>query len=125
MQLVTQITIDAICVLADLGYTFLSEDCRLQEEEPLWLTALAFTSLAITSLFLIEIPLHIYTFGFKFYNPLAKNEKATVHSSLHFLDASVIIVTFILEVFLKGRERELAGLLILLRLWRLIKLVSG
>jgi len=120
------ITIDAICVLADLSYTFLSEDCRTQEEEePRWLTVLSYTSLAITSLFLIEIPLHIYTFGAKFYNPFAKNEEVTIHSGLHFLDAGVIVVTFILEVFLKGRERELAGLLILFRLWRLIKLVSG
>jgi len=69
--------------------------------------------------------LHIYTFGAKFYNPFAKNEEVTIHSGLHFLDAGVIVVTFILEVFLKGRERELAGLLILFRLWRLIKLVSG
>lgn len=30
-----------------------------------------------------------------------------------------------LEVILKGKERELAGLLIILRLWRLLKLVGG
>jgi hypothetical protein len=31
----------------------------------------------------------------------------------------------ILEVVLKGKEREVAGLLIVLRLWRIVKLVSG
>jgi hypothetical protein len=122
---VVQITIDAICVLADLSYTFLSDDCSSNEEEPRWLTILTYTSLTITSLFVIEIPLHIYAFGSKFYNPFAKGEEATVHSGLHFLDACVILVTFIIEVFLKGRERELASLLILFRLWRLVKLVSG
>lgn len=33
--------------------------------------------------------------------------------------------TFVLEVVLKGREREVAGLLIVLRLWRIVKLVGG
>ena len=125
MQFVIQITIDAICVLADLSYTFLLDDCSPLEEEPRWLTVLAYISLVITSVFLIEIPLAIYAFGTKFYNPFAKGERGTVHSGLHFLDAVVILVTFIIEVFLKGRERELASLLIVFRLWRLIKLVSG
>ena len=44
---------------------------------------------------------------------------------MHFFDAVVIITTFVLEVVLRGRERELAGLLIVLRLWRLVKLVQG
>jgi len=35
------------------------------------------------------------------------------------------LTTFILEVILRGKERELAGLLIILRLWRLVKLVGG
>jgi len=43
----------------------------------------------------------------------------------HFFDAFVIITSFIMDVVLRGRERELAGLLVLLRLWRLIKLVGG
>lgn len=43
----------------------------------------------------------------------------------HLFDAFVIITSFIMDVVLRGRERELAGLLILLRLWRLIKLVGG
>jgi len=35
------------------------------------------------------------------------------------------VTTFVLEVILRGKERELAGLLITLRLWRLLKLVGG
>lgn len=37
----------------------------------------------------------------------------------------IIVTTFVLEVALKGRERELVSLLIVLRLWRLVKLVGG
>ncbi|KAF8310872.1 hypothetical protein DL93DRAFT_1565135 [Clavulina sp. PMI_390] len=123
------ITLDAICVLVDLSYTFLFDDScgpggPSEEEEPLFLTVLSLFSLAVTSLFLVEIPLNLYAFGGKFYHPFAHGQEA-VHSSLHFLDALVIIGTFIIEVFLRGKERELASLLILVRLWRLVKLVSG
>lgn len=47
------------------------------------------------------------------------------HASLHAFDALVIVTTFTLEVALRGKEKELAGLLIILRLWRLVKLVGG
>ena len=112
---------DAICVLADLVYTFLHDSCNGPEEDPTWLEVFSIISLVITSLFLIEIPLASYAFGIQYYNPFGSR----LHSSLHFFDAMVILVTFILEVVLRGKERELAGLLVVLRLWRLVKLVGG
>jgi len=116
------ITIDAICVIADIAYTFLSDGCEPADfENPPWLEVLAHISLAITTFFLIEIPLTLYAFGPRFYLPLGP----VPHASLHLFDAIIIIVTFVLEVVLKGREAELAGLLILFRLWRLVKLVGG
>lgn len=109
-------------MLADLGYTFLNETCTPDEEnQPLWLTILAHISLAITAFFLVEIPINIWAFGWTFYRPGGR----ALHSSLHFFDAVVIATTFIFEVVLRGRERELASLLIILRLWRLVKLVQG
>ncbi|KAG6903197.1 hypothetical protein C0995_002740 [Termitomyces sp. Mi166 len=116
------ITIDAACVLADLTYTVLSPECgEVGEELPLWLEVLSHVSSVITILFMLEIPLEIWAFGFNFYNPLG----GVIHAGLHLFDALIIIVTFVLEVGLKGRERELAGLLIILRLWRLVKLMGG
>jgi len=50
---------------------------------------------------------------------------STPHASLHLFDSIVIITTFVLEVVLRGKERELAGLIVVLRLWRLVKLVGG
>ncbi|KAK7043583.1 hypothetical protein VNI00_008194 [Paramarasmius palmivorus] len=117
-----QITIDAACVLADLAYIVLSPGCTpAGPDAPLWLEVLAHISLAITSFFLIEIPLALYAFGPHYYNPFAD----APFGVLHVFDAIIIITTFILEVFLKGRERELASLLIVFRLWRLVKLVGG
>ncbi|KAG6854615.1 hypothetical protein C0991_004217 [Blastosporella zonata] len=100
----------------------LSPECgEAGDELPAWLEFLSHISLIITSLFMIEIPLAAWAFGPNFYNPFG----GVVHSGLHLFDALIIIVTFVLEVALKGRERELAGLLITLRLWRLVKLVGG
>ncbi|KAI0957388.1 hypothetical protein AcW1_005796 [Taiwanofungus camphoratus] len=120
---ITLVLIDSACVLADLGYTFLSETCTPSEgpNAPIWLTALAHISLAINTLFLIEIPLAIWAFGVRYYNPLG----GVLHAPLHLFDAVVILTTFILEVVLKGRESQLASLLVVLRLWRLVKLVQG
>ncbi|KAG2367503.1 hypothetical protein BDR07DRAFT_1606143 [Suillus spraguei] len=118
---ITLIVIDATCVLADLGYTVLSDTCSPLDEGPAWLEVLATISLAITTVFLIEIPVTLWACGFGFYNPFSD----VPHAVFHLFDAVIIITTFILEFFLEGSERELAGLLIILRLWRLVKLVGG
>ncbi|KAA1474910.1 hypothetical protein DENSPDRAFT_841580 [Dentipellis sp. KUC8613] len=123
-KLVIALTIlDAGFVLADLSYTLLSPGCEPPSgpDSLVWLEVLSELSTAITTIFLIEIPLSLWSLGFNYYNPWGE----VPHSSLHLFDASIILVTFILEVILRGKERELASLLIVLRLWRLIKLVGG
>ena len=90
-------------------------------DAPSWLEVLSHISLAINVFFLIEIPMTLWAFGLRYYNPFGN----VSHSALHLFDATIILTTFVLEVVLKGRERELAGLLIILRLWRLVKLVGG
>jgi voltage-gated hydrogen channel 1 len=118
-----KIAIDAACVLAELIYTFLSESCLPpgEEEGPPWLHILSQISLIITTFFLIEIPITLYAIGPKYCNPFGEHP----HASLHLFDWTVILVTFTLEFLLKGREREVAELLIVLRLWRLVKLIGG
>ncbi|KAH8106732.1 hypothetical protein BXZ70DRAFT_1074523 [Cristinia sonorae] len=119
----TLVVIDTACVLADLGYTVLSDTCTPIEggDAPLWLNILAQLSLTITTLFLIEIPVTLWALGWSFFNPFGD----TPHATLHLFDALVIVTTFVLEIVLRGKERELASLLIILRLWRLVKLVGG
>ncbi|KAG1768346.1 hypothetical protein EDD22DRAFT_872758 [Suillus occidentalis] len=103
------IVIDATCVLADLGYTVLSDGCAPPDEGPEWLEVLATISLAITTLFLIEIPVTLWAFGVRFYTPFS----GVPHAALHLFDTAIIVTTFVLEFVLKGRQRELAGLLII------------
>ncbi|KAF8894557.1 hypothetical protein BD779DRAFT_1467157 [Infundibulicybe gibba] len=90
-------------------------------DAPEWLEILSHISLIITTLFVVEIPLTLWAFGPKFYNPLG----GVTHARLHLFDAFIIVTTFALEVVLRGKERELAGLLVILRFWRLVKLVGG
>lgn len=99
----------------------------MEAPDPAWLEVLSHVSLAITTLFLIEIPLQLWAFGVRYYNPIrgSGDGERVMFGWLHLFDAAVIVTTFVLEVVLRGRERELAGLLILLRLWRLVKLVGG
>jgi len=120
---ITFIVIDAGCVLVDLAFTLLSSDCEAPSAlgAPDWLEVLSIISTAITTLFLIEIPLTLWSLGLEFYKP----HGPVPHASLHLFDAIIVVTTFVLEVVLRGRERELAGLLITLRLWRLLKLVGG
>jgi len=117
------VVVDSACVLADLGYTVLSSDCEPPEgpDAPVWLNVLSYISLVITLLFVIELPVTLWALGPKFYNPFGE----VLHGGLHLFDAVIILTTFVLEVILRGKERELASLLIILRLWRLVKLVGG
>jgi len=139
--------IDSICVLVDLAYTLLKhESCSSGDEleNPQWLEILSHISLVITTVFLIEVPLQLWAFGIRYFDPFGsskseyadgsgggggvgegKEKERVVYGKLHLFDAVVVFTTFVLEVVLRGRERELAGLLILLRLWRLVKLVGG
>jgi len=118
--ILTLIAIDAACVIADIAYEFLVDGCQASEN-PIWLEVLANISLAITTFFLIEIPLALWALGIKFYVPFF----GVPHAHLHLFDAVIVVTTFVLEFVLKGRERELVGLLVILRLWRLVKLVGG
>ena len=90
-------------------------------DAPAWLEVLSLISIVITTLFLVEIPLTLWSLGLEFYKPYGE----VPHASLHLFDGVIVVTTFVLEVVLRGKERELAGLLITLRLWRLLKLVGG
>lgn len=108
--------------MADLGYGFLTRQCDSgYEDDPAWLTILGHISLVITAIFLAEISLALFAFGFGYYNPFG----TVALAALHLLDAFVIITTFVLDVVLRGNEEKLAALLIILRFWRIVELMEG
>ncbi|KAI8054131.1 hypothetical protein BDF22DRAFT_743100 [Syncephalis plumigaleata] len=71
-------------------------------------------SLAIVCLFAVEQVLHLYAFGIRYFT-----------SWLHLLDVCVIVGSLVAELMLKGREREAASLLIILRFWRVLRVMDA
>ncbi|KAF9897373.1 hypothetical protein BX616_005721 [Lobosporangium transversale] len=114
--ILTLTSIDIILVMLQIGASLLHLD---ETEKEHW-TILMFehTSLAIVSLFVVEILLKLYAFGPLYF------WRGTKHGILHLLDALIILTSFILELVLRGAAVELSGLLIIFRLWRIIKLTG-
>lgn len=73
-------------------------------------------SVAILVFFMMEIFLKIFVFRLEFF-----------HHKFEILDAVVVVVSFVLDVVLLFREHEFEalGLLILLRLWRVARIING
>ncbi|NXC42429.1 HVCN1 protein, partial [Penelope pileata] len=75
-----------------------------------------YLSLSILSIFLVEVGFKIFVYRWEFF-----------HHKFEVLDGVVVIVSFILDLVLLFREHEFeaVGLLILLRLWRVARIING
>ncbi|KAM0754859.1 hypothetical protein T439DRAFT_321914 [Meredithblackwellia eburnea MCA 4105] len=113
--------LDGCFTLTDIGYDFVKDPICLCDNscppDPQILGVFSSISSCITGLFVAELPITVFAFGSGYY-------LSDRHRWMHLFDAFVILSTFILEIVLHGREAEIAGLLIILRLWRLMKLVT-
>ncbi|KAI7895320.1 uncharacterized protein EV154DRAFT_559422 [Mucor mucedo] len=121
------VLLDAACVITQIVYTFFHE-CQVpailvaHPEGGWFLIAFEMAeviSIIICVLFLVECTLSLVAFGPRYYLP------GWPHWKLHVFDATVILTTLVLEVGLRGKEREVAGLLIVFRLWRVVKVVEA
>jgi voltage-gated hydrogen channel 1 len=63
---------------------------------------------------MVELLLSIFAFGFRDY----------FKSKFHCFDALIIIASFIVDVLLQGPLEEVASLIIILRLWRVVKIIE-
>lgn len=75
-----------------------------------------YSSFAILTLFMIEVFLKLFVFRLEFF-----------HHKFEILDTFVVVVSFILDLVLlfQKHEFEALGLLILLRLWRVARIING
>ena len=109
-------SIDILLVICQIAATLLGFDDNSDAE---WILEIfAHVSLAIVTFFVLEVLLKVFAFGPRFF------WTGTPHGLLHLADAIIIIISFLLEIFLKGAEQELGSLLIIFRLWRVIKLTG-
>uniref|UniRef100_A0A8C8RLN1 Voltage-gated hydrogen channel 1 n=1 Tax=Pelusios castaneus TaxID=367368 RepID=A0A8C8RLN1_9SAUR len=75
-----------------------------------------YMSLSIVTIFLVEVGFKIFIYRLEFF-----------HHKFEVMDGIVVVVSFIIDVVLLFREHEFqaAGLLILLRLWRVARIING
>lgn len=78
--------------------------------------AFHYMSFAILVVFMLEIFFKIFVFRLEFF-----------HHKFEIMDAIVVVVSFVLDLVLlfKNHHFEALGLLILLRLWRVARIING
>ncbi|KAF2721451.1 hypothetical protein K431DRAFT_284826 [Polychaeton citri CBS 116435] len=70
-------------------------------------------SLVFSCLFMLELLVSIWSFGWQYFA-----------SWFHWLDAIVIIASFLIDVILRGISEEIGSIVIVLRLWRVFKIIE-
>jgi FlaA1/EpsC-like NDP-sugar epimerase len=105
------VVLDLFFVLVEILISLFDRD---EWEAHIAVNILSDLSLAIVCLFAVEQALHLYAFGIRYFA-----------SWLHLLDVCVIIGSLVAELILKGREREAASLLIILRFWRVLRVMDA
>ncbi|NXU79020.1 HVCN1 protein, partial [Oreotrochilus melanogaster] len=107
------VVLDALLVLGELLM-----DLKIIHPDKYNITPKVFhyLSLSILTIFLVEVGFKVFVYRWEFF-----------HHKFEVLDGIVVIVSFILDVVLIFREHEFeaVGLLILLRLWRVARIING
>ncbi|NXI60571.1 HVCN1 protein, partial [Chloroceryle aenea] len=107
------VIVDALLVLGELLM-----DLKIIHPDKYNITPKVFhyLSLSILTIFLVEVGLKIFVYRREFF-----------HHKFEVLDGVIVIVSFIFDVVLIFQEHELeaVGLLILLRLWRVARIING
>lgn len=107
------VVLDALLVLAELLL-----DLKIIEPDKNYYAVKVFRylSFAILAFFMLEIFFKIFVFRLEFF-----------HHKFEILDAIVVVVSFVLDLILlfKNHHFEALGLLILLRLWRVARIING
>ncbi|XP_005100666.1 voltage-gated hydrogen channel 1 [Aplysia californica] len=112
--IIVLVVLDCLMVIAELLFDL--EIVKLGEEHHYIPKIFHYGSLGILSLFLIEIGLRIFVLRLDFFK-----------HKLELFDAVVVIVSFILDIVFRDNEDAATGvgLLIILRLWRVTRIVNG
>ena len=122
---ITLVSLDIACIFADflIKLHICEHTCSTNSEKGTGFDAapwertvevLDIMSLLFSSLFMLELLGSFFAFGPSYF-----------HSRFHVFDAVVIVVAFIIDVLLRGGTLEEAGsLIVVLRLWRVFKIVE-
>ncbi|KAL1902960.1 hypothetical protein Sste5346_000872 [Sporothrix stenoceras] len=107
--------LDVAAILTEILVSLVT--CEMGTENEPWvdpvLEATKIIGLVISSLFLAELLSSLWAFGWDFFA-----------SWFHCFDTFVILVSFVVDVLAHGVLEEIASLVIVLRLWRVVKIVE-
>ncbi|KAI7978428.1 hypothetical protein EIK77_001952 [Talaromyces pinophilus] len=112
------VAVDVACIFADFLIELRVCELRERHQTPIdrrWglaQEALGLTGLIFSCLFMLELIASVLSFGLSYFR-----------SKFHTFDALVIVLAFILDVALRGVVEELGSLVVVLRLWRVFKII--
>ncbi|KAK5661680.1 hypothetical protein OQA88_9780 [Cercophora sp. LCS_1] len=109
------VVLDVGAILADIFIALVACDLHLEGEEWVLRTreGLHIVTLVFSSLFLVELLVTVWAYGRSFFEDW-----------FHCFDGFVILASFIIDVVTKGILEEIGSMIIVLRLWRFIKIVE-
>ncbi|KAF1990935.1 hypothetical protein K402DRAFT_368626 [Aulographum hederae CBS 113979] len=109
------VTLDVSCIFADFIIRLIVCDTQKPATKPAneALEALGITGLVFSTLFLVELIASVWAFGFRYFT-----------TPFHAFDAIVILASFIVDTVLRGVAEEAASIVIILRLWRVFKIIE-
>ncbi|RAO72017.1 uncharacterized protein BHQ10_008029 [Talaromyces amestolkiae] len=113
------VAVDVACIFADFMIELRVCELRERHQTPIdrrWglaQEALGLVGLIFSCLFMLELIASVLSFGLSYFR-----------STFHSFDALVIVLAFILDVALRGVVEELGSLVVVLRLWRVFKIIE-
>ncbi|KAH6893543.1 hypothetical protein B0T10DRAFT_482496 [Thelonectria olida] len=108
------VSLDVMSMIADFILNLFK--CEQGKGGPDWdlaLNILSSITLVFSCLFMVELIASVWAFGWSYFK-----------SWFHCFDAFVVIAGFITDVILHGIVEEVASLIVVLRLWRVIKIIE-
>ncbi|KAJ4253351.1 hypothetical protein NW762_010506 [Fusarium torreyae] len=113
-SVLTLVSLDVLSMIADFILNlFKCEQGKKSSEWDLALEILGSVSLVFSCLFVVELTASVWAFGWKYFN-----------SWFHCFDAFIVIAGFITDVALRGIIEEVASLIVVMRLWRVVKIIE-
>ncbi|KAI0431181.1 hypothetical protein F5Y09DRAFT_305392 [Xylaria sp. FL1042] len=111
----TLILLDVAGILAEIFIALIT--CELHRRDEAWVAptmrALMVFALTMSCVFMVELAGEVFADGLKFFA-----------NWFHCLDAFVIVGSFAVDLLEHGTAEEIASLVIVLRLWRFVKIIQ-
>ncbi|KAI1027715.1 hypothetical protein LB504_011722 [Fusarium proliferatum] len=115
-SVLTLVSLDVLSMIAAADFILNLFKCEQGKKGSDWdlaLEILGSVSLVFSCLFVVELIASVWAFGWKYFN-----------SWFHCFDAFIVIAGFITDVALRGIIEEVASLIVVMRLWRVVKIIE-